>query len=215
MKRPEERLPIRVLYGINRLFTRVYHQLTIVNPPHLPEVGAAIVICNHISGLDPLLVQSAVDRRLITWMMAREYLDLPGLGKVFRTVEVIPVDRGSRETTPLRTAVRQLSSGRVVGIFPEGKISDDGDLAEFQTGAALMAIRTKTPVFPVYVEGTQRGREMLRAFATPCRAWISFGPPLDFNGFGTDRKDLQEATDFMRAAVLKEREYIVDFRNVR
>jgi 1-acyl-sn-glycerol-3-phosphate acyltransferase len=214
MKRPEDRISIRVLYGINRLFTRVYHSLTIVNGPKLPESGPAIVVCNHISGLDPLLVQSAVDRRLITWMMAREYLDLPGLGKVFRTVEVIPVERGSRETTPLRTAVRQLMAGRVVGIFPEGMIGKRG-LLEFQTGAALMAIRTKTPVFPVYIEGTQRGREMLQAFATPCRAWISFGPPLDLSRFGTDRKDLQEATDLMRAAIENEKKYIVDFRNVR
>jgi 1-acyl-sn-glycerol-3-phosphate acyltransferase len=214
MKRPEDRFTIRVLYAVNRLFTRAYHELTILRRPNLPESGRAIVVCNHISGLDPLFVQSAVDRRLITWMMAREYLATPGLGKVFQTLEIIPVDRGSRETTPLRTAVRRLTEGRVVGVFPEGGIAG-GEMLPLQTGVALMAIRTKSPVFPVYLEGTQRGREMIHAFALPCQAVISFGDPIDLSGFGHDRSELVKATALIRQGIERERINVAEFCNVR
>jgi 1-acyl-sn-glycerol-3-phosphate acyltransferase len=214
MKRPEDQFPIRVLYAVNRLFTRVYHDLTVLTPPRLPESGAAILVCNHISGLDPLFLQSAVDRRLIQWMMAKEYLDLPGLGKVFRTLEIIPIDRGSRETAPFRTALRQLKAGRVVGIFPEGKIGTGG-LLPLQTGTALLAIRTKSPVYPAYLDGTQRGREMIHAFASPCRAVVSFGAPIDLSGLETDRGSLLAATDRIRDGIEREKNKIVDFHKVR
>src|SRR6185369_16448877 len=90
--RPENRPIIRVLQAIDVCFSRLYHRLNVRSPQQLPRDGAAILVSNHISGLDPLLIQS-VCPRLIRWMMAKEYMEVFGLRWVFKRVGIIPVAR--------------------------------------------------------------------------------------------------------------------------
>ena len=159
------------------------------------------MVCNHFSSIDPVLIQSACSNRLITWMMAKEYMDLPVLGRVFRLLDVIPVDRGSRETGPLRTALRRLGEGRVIGIFPEGTFSTTGELLEFQTGVALMAIRAKVPVYPAYLDGTQRNKGMAQAFIVRSKSVVKFGPEVIFDRSDTSKENIEAATAKIRLAV--------------
>src|SRR5690348_1940276 len=79
----EDRLEIRLAQAANRMFTRIYHHTTVLSPPRLPRKGPAILVCNHVSGLDPLLVQSACPR-MIVWLMAGEYYDTKGLSWFFK-----------------------------------------------------------------------------------------------------------------------------------
>jgi 1-acyl-sn-glycerol-3-phosphate acyltransferase len=200
-KRPEDRLPIKALRAANVLFTRVYHHLEVRTPSQLPRVGPAILVCNHHSGLDPLLVQSPCNR-LITWMMAAEYYEMKSMGWIFRTVGAIPVRRANRDSASLRAAIRALEGGQVLGIFPEGRISPTEELLPFQTGVALMAIKTGVPVYPAYLTGTQRGKEMVRAFLTPNRAKLSFGPAIIFDRSSTSREALEVATEHIKNAII-------------
>jgi 1-acyl-sn-glycerol-3-phosphate acyltransferase len=184
----------------NLAFTRLYHQISIRVPPSLPPSGPAILVSNHVSGLDPLLIQSCCSR-LITFMMAREYYDLRGLNWIYRTVEAIPVERSGRDMAATRAAFRSLEQGRVLGLFPEGKIAPTRKLLPFQTGVALIAIRAQVPVFPVYLDGTQRGKEMVRALVTPNRATLTFGPAVEFDRSSMTRAALEQATEKIRAAI--------------
>lgn len=158
------------------------------------------MVCNHISGLDPMLIQSACPR-LIIWMMAKEYYDLPSLTWLYKLIEAIPVERSGRDLAATRAALRALHEGRVVGIFPEGKIETSQCLLPFQTGVALMAIKTGVPVFPAYLDGTQRGREMVDAVMHPNRATICFGPAVEFARDCTSREALERATERIKEAV--------------
>jgi 1-acyl-sn-glycerol-3-phosphate acyltransferase len=186
---------------VNTLLARVYHNLKVLTPATVPRKGPAILVCNHISPIDPILIQSTCTYRLIMWMMAKEYMDLPVLGRVFKKLDVIPVDRGTRETGPMRTAFRRLHEGRILGIFPEGKISTTNELLEFQTGVALMAIRAKVPVYPAYLDGTQRNKEMLQAFLQRSSSVIAFGPEVIFDRNDTSKETIQAATAKIKAAV--------------
>lgn len=197
---PEKRWGVRALKAFDVLFARCYHRVTVLEPPRLPRKGPAILVCNHTSGLDPVLIQSAC-RRLITWMMAKEYYDIKAIGWVFRTVEAIPVERSGRDLSSTRQALRALADGRVLGIFPEGKIETSRELLPFQTGVAMMAIKTGVPVYPAYLDGTQRNKEMLRAIALPNRATLRFGPPVEFDRSGTSKQHLEAATAQIQAAV--------------
>ena len=196
----ERRWRVRLLYAGNVLVSRVYHRVEVLRPPRLPQRGPAILVCNHVSALDPLLIQS-VCRRVVTWMMASEYYDAPGIGWVFRTVEAIPVDRSGRDLTATRAALRALAAGRIVGIFPEGRIETDHELLPFQTGVALMAIKTRVPVYPAYLDGTQRGKEMVPALLIPNQARLAFGPAVEFARSSTSREALEQATEKIRIAV--------------
>jgi 1-acyl-sn-glycerol-3-phosphate acyltransferase len=198
--RPENRPIIRLLQAADMCFSRIYHRLTVRAPQQLPRTGPAILVCNHVSGLDPLLIQS-VCPRLITWMMAREWYHLPVLGWVFRTVEAIPVDRSGRDFAATRAALRRLEAGGVLGIFPEGRIETSDELLPFQTGVAMMAIKTGVPVYPAYLDGSQRGREIAAAVITPCTAAVAFGPPVLFDRSSTSRGALEAATEAIKSAI--------------
>jgi 1-acyl-sn-glycerol-3-phosphate acyltransferase len=191
--RPENRLSIRLLQAFDVCFARIYHRVNVLAPQRLPKHGPAILICNHISGLDPMLIQS-VCPRLIVWMMAREYYEIGALRWVFKTVEAIPVDRGGRDLAATRAALRALEAGRILGVFPEGKIETSRQLLPFQTGVAMMAVKANVPVYPAYLDGTQRGKEMVHAFLYPNVANVAFGPPLEVGEATTSKEVLESVT---------------------
>ena len=198
--RPEDRLVIRLLQAFDVCFARIYHRVNVLSPQRLPKHGPAILVCNHVSGLDPMLIQS-VCPRLIVWMMAREYYEIPALKWAFKAVEAIPVDRSGRDLSATRAALRALEAGRILGVFPEGKIETTRQLLPFQTGVAMMAIKANVPVYPAYLDGTQRGKKMLQAFLYPNLASLAFGPVVEFDRSGTSKEVLQAATEQMTEAV--------------
>jgi len=134
-------------------------------------------------------------------MMAREYMDIKGTGWFYRALEVIPVERSGRDTGPLRAAIRALEAGKILGLFPEGKIATTHELLPFQTGIALMAIKTGVPVYPAYITGTQRNKDMLQACLVRNEATISFGPPVEFDRSATSKEHLESATSAIRTAI--------------
>ncbi len=191
---------MRILQAVDVCFARIYHQVNVHSRCVLPKYGSAILVSNHISSLDPLLIQS-VCPRLVTWMMAKEYFGNPVLDWVFNTVGVIPVERSGRDLSSTRAAMRALHDGRVLGVFPEGKIESDQDLLPFHTGAAMMAIKTAVDVYPVYIDGTQRKQEMLEALIKRNRCTISFGDPITPPAQDTSREALEAFTARIRNAI--------------
>jgi 1-acyl-sn-glycerol-3-phosphate acyltransferase len=204
-KRVEERAVARVAQAANAAFCRAYHRLEVRSPLRLPQGKPAILICNHISGLDPALIQS-VSRRLIVWMMAREYYEAPGLRWLFRQLHAIPVERAGRDLTATRQALRVLAGGGVLGVFPEGKIAPTPELLPFQTGVAMMAIKTGVEVYPAAIEGSQRGVSMLQAYLRPQTARLAFGEKIHFRSPPGTKPDLAEATKDLESAVRRLRQ---------
>lgn len=198
--RPENRWVIRFWQSVVVLFSRLFHTLMVRTRSQLPPIGAAILISNHISGLDPLLLQAA-SSRLIVWMMAKEYYDLKSLNWFFKIVEAIPVKRGAHDSSSMRAAIRVLQRGRVLGIFPEGRIETSEELLPFHTGVALMAIKTGVPVYPAYLDGTTRGKEMIPAVLHPNTIALRFGPKIEFDRSSTDKEVLEKATEQIKAAI--------------
>jgi 1-acyl-sn-glycerol-3-phosphate acyltransferase len=182
------------------LFSRAYHRTDVLMPQRLPRHGPAILVCNHTSGLDPALIQS-VCPRLIVWMMAREYYEIKAMKWMYDLIEVIPVDRSGRDMAATRAALRALGHGHVLGIFPEGKIAPARELLPFQSGVAMLAIRAQVPVFPAFLDGTQRGQEIALAVTMPNEATLAFGPPVEFDRSSTSREVLESATATIRDAV--------------
>ncbi len=197
----EKRLSIRALHAADVLFARVYHRLTPLNSCPIPRSGRAILVCNHTSPIDPAFLQAVCRQRLIHWMMAKEYMQLPATGWFFRTIGIIPVERSGRDTRPLRLAIRALQAESVLGVFPEGRIATSSRLLPFQTGVALLAIKANTPVYPAYLDGTQRGKEMLQACLERNDAILRFGPAVEFDRSGTSKNHLDLATAAIQRAV--------------
>jgi 1-acyl-sn-glycerol-3-phosphate acyltransferase len=104
------------LDGLNRLFLRRYHKCQI-DPVPLPEEGPALVVANHISGLDPMMMIAACQRP-VHFIIASEQYYRFGLNWLFRLGGCIPVDRSSRDDSAFRAALQALHDGKVVGLFP-------------------------------------------------------------------------------------------------
>lgn len=191
---------VRILRALNALYARLYHKITIHIPCPIPRRGPAILISNHISGLDPVLIQACCPR-LIRWMMAREYFEQKPLSGIYKAVGAIPVQRSGRDMAATRIAMRALRRGFVIGIFPEGKIETKRELLPFHSGIGLMALKTRAPVYPVYLDGTQRGKEMIPALAFPQTTRIAFSGPVTLSDLGAERHDVELATERIQASV--------------
>jgi len=143
--------PNALLRAINRLFCRHWHRLE-SEPPPLPS-GGVILAGNHISGLDPLLVQASVDRP-VAFMMAREYYQsMWYIRWGFDLVGAIPVNPGGANRQALRRAIEVVGAGGVLCIFPEGAANPPEPLARVLPGTALISAETGAPVIPFHISG--------------------------------------------------------------
>jgi 1-acyl-sn-glycerol-3-phosphate acyltransferase len=157
------------LDGLNRLFCRHYHRLPLVSLP-LPLAGPALVVSNHVSGLDPLLLLASSPRPL-RFLIAREEYERPLLRWLFRSIGCIPVDRGTRPEQALRAALRALLAGEVVALFPHGRIHlDHHPPRPLKPGVVWLARQARCPVLPVRVDGVRGQGHVLAAVALRGRA---------------------------------------------
>ncbi len=128
---------------------------------HIPETGPVLVVCNHISYLDPLYTSVFVHRRgrIPRFLAKQDLFGLPGIGRVMTAAGQIPVRRGSTEAgDSLRHAEQALADGKAVLIYPEGTITRDPDHWPMvaHTGVARLALHADVPVVPVVHWGTHQ-----------------------------------------------------------
>jgi 1-acyl-sn-glycerol-3-phosphate acyltransferase len=137
------------------LFHTVY-PVTLHNTEHLSLKGPYILICNHLSGLDPVCVAHAVNHEEISFLAKKELMKGRFAGWFLRTVHAIPVDRHNFDIAAMRACTQALREGRVLGIFPEGTRFKKGNMEELEAGVALLALRSSVPVVPMYIHGKLR-----------------------------------------------------------
>jgi len=117
------------------------------------------VVCNHVSYVDALVI-SAGCRRPIRWVMHHGIFKVPVLSFVFRTAKAIPIAPAHEDEAMLERAygsiAQELADGQLVGIFPEGKLTRDGEMNEFRSGIMKILERTPVPVIPMALSGLWR-----------------------------------------------------------
>jgi 1-acyl-sn-glycerol-3-phosphate acyltransferase len=165
---------LNTLDGLNRIFCKRYHRLR-ADPVGLPEHGAALVVANHVSGLDPLLLIAACKRPL-RFVIAQEEYDRWWLRWLFKRLNLIPVRRSRDPQKALYAARRALEQGEVVALFPQGRMHRDDEPLKFKRGVVLLSAITGAPIHPMRLEGIRgqgltvaavfvRSRARVRAFA--------------------------------------------------
>lgn len=181
--------------GIFYPFVRLYLGLTRDGLEHLPRGGPAILVSNHVSYMDAILLGSAAPRPIhfivLQWMH-----DLLVLRWFYWGMGTIPVRAGS-DARGIRNALRTLRQGDVVGVFPEGTRSPDGRLGDARPGAALLAALSKAPVVPVFIDGALDSMPVGSRFPSPARVHVRFGAPLRFPA-GQDAHDREAIDRFAR-----------------
>lgn len=179
------------LYLLNVALCRMLWRATVSGPLAEPSDRGAVVVCNHRAGIDPCFIEIAT-RRVVHWMVAKEYWSVPVLGWFFRVVEAIPVSRGGIDTAATKAAIRYAEQGELVGMFPEGRINrTDRVLLPGRSGAALVALKARVPVIPCYIHGSPYGGTIWSSFFMPARVHVHIGPPIDLSEYFGREKDRQ------------------------
>ena len=143
---------LRFIVGI---IFRIIYRIEIVNKDNIPKEGRFLLCSNHISIFDPIILSIIVPRE-IAWMGKKELFENKLLAKLFYKLGVFPVDRNEAELSTIKHAMKLLKNEGILGIFPEGTRVKEMDIENAKPGVALIAIKTKSPILPVYIEGTYK-----------------------------------------------------------
>lgn len=165
--------------------------------------GGALLLANHESFLDPLLVGLPLQRP-VSYLARHSLFPVPVLGGLLRRTYVLPINREAAGTGSLREAARRLRHGFYVGVFPEGTRTSGGRLAELKPGFISLLRHSEVPVVPVGIAGggavLPRGAAVLR----PGRVRVVFGEPLEWSRVAplTRRGCEQELLELVRVQLL-------------
>lgn len=167
----------------------VVYRLRVDGEENVPREGGCMIVCNHVSFIDWFVIMAAV-RRPIRFVMYHRFMKIPVLSFLFRQARVIPIAGGREKPKVLSRAFdrihQELNDGWLVCIFPEGDITEDGELGPFKGGIDKILSRDEVPVVPMAISGLwgsffsrKHGNPMTKPFRRVwSRVWLTIGEPI-------------------------------------
>ena len=138
------------------LLIHTIHRVNTVDVERIPDEGPAVLVCNHVSYVDAIVI-GAASPRPIRFVMDHRIFKTPFLGWIFRTAKAIPIAPSKEDPFMMERAyvdiAEALHQGDLVCIFPEGKLTTTGEMNEFRGGVAKIVERSKVPVIPMALRG--------------------------------------------------------------
>jgi acyl-[acyl-carrier-protein]-phospholipid O-acyltransferase/long-chain-fatty-acid--[acyl-carrier-protein] ligase len=170
------------------LLTHTFYRIEVRGAEQLPRRGPALLVCNHISFVDPFLI-GACTQRFIRFLMYRHFYAIPGIHGLAKLMGAIPIsenDRPREMVASLRAAQERLREGDLVCIFAEGAITRTGNLLPFRRGFERITRGLSVPIIPVHLDRVwgsvfsfERGRFFFKwPRRIPYQVTVSFGSPL-------------------------------------
>ncbi|MDH5285447.1 MAG: 1-acyl-sn-glycerol-3-phosphate acyltransferase [Betaproteobacteria bacterium] len=155
----------------------------------IPDEGACVIACNHVSYVDAVVISACV-RRPIRFVMDHRIFATPVLGFLFREMRTIPIapakEDAQRKERAFADVARALREGEIVGIFPEGRLTEDGEMQPFRPGLERIVRETPVPVVPMALSGlwgsffsrSHNGKAMRRWRGMFSRIALTAGEPI-------------------------------------
>jgi acyl-[acyl-carrier-protein]-phospholipid O-acyltransferase / long-chain-fatty-acid--[acyl-carrier-protein] ligase len=177
-------LPQDVLRVVGLFFARLRYSVRAVGVDHLPENGGALIVCNHVSYVDTIIL-SLASPRPIRFMSHESFFKTPLLGSILRVFGAIPI-APNRAKDALRRASDCIRAGELVCIYPEGQLTRTGCLMELKSGFEIIARHAQCPVIVAHLDGLwgsiysfEEGRYFTKLpRGLRRRATVSFAEPL-------------------------------------
>ncbi|MBU5293210.1 1-acyl-sn-glycerol-3-phosphate acyltransferase [Anaerosalibacter bizertensis] len=163
----------RLCYFIGNVVFRIIFRFKVTGKHNIPKEGKVILCSNHISDLDPLILGLAIPRN-IRFMAKKELFENKFLGGLVNALGAFPVDRKAADLSAIRNSLNVLKNDEVLGIFPEGTRVTEENIENAKPGIALISIKAKAPVIPIYIESKYKVFSKIK---------INIGEPIYFNEY--------------------------------
>lgn len=160
---------------------------------HFPKEGGVLICSNHIHALDPPVV-GILAPRPVHFMAKEELFNAPILKTLIPRLNAFPVKRGMSDREAMRKAIQLLKEGNVVGLFPEGTRSKDGQLKKGLAGAGFFALRGNAVVVPTAIVGPYKPFKRLK---------VVYGEPMDMTAFRDQKASAEVVTEAIMAEIQK------------
>lgn len=178
---------------------RIFYPWRVIGRENIPAEGPVIICSNHISNWDPPLLGSPLTRQ-VHFMAKDDLFKIPVLNWLITQFGAFPVKRGGGDRAAIRATLDLLKNGKILGIFPEGTRSKNGQLGEGKSGTALFALRSDAVVIPVAIIGPYK---LFRPVT------IVYGKPVDLTAYKS-RKDTSDAVADATLHIMREIQQLID-----
>ena len=197
-------VPWKYLQVLARVLTTFLFDLKIDGLENIPVSGGVLIVSNHQSYLDPVLLAVRLNRPLNYIAKSELFKNRYGAWFLRSVLNAFPVRQGTNDVGAVRETIRRLHDGHALNIFPEGGRTEDGEIAKLQKGVALIVRRANVPIVPAVIVGS------FRAWPIGRRVWhvspiqIRYGTAMDLAGLERDEilatidRTLREMFDDLR-----------------
>ncbi len=169
-----------------RILTTVLFDLKVYGHKNMPRTGGVLLVSNHQSYLDPVLVGVRLDRPL-SYMARSGLFRNPLLAVVIRWLNAFPVRQGEGDVGAVKETIARLQEGHALNIFPEGSRTEDGTLLPMEKGVGLVIRRAKVPVVPVVLDGSFQAWPKGRVIFRPAKIRMLYGKPMNLSELKGDQ----------------------------
>ncbi|HET6912022.1 MAG TPA: MFS transporter [Rhodanobacteraceae bacterium] len=203
-------VPEFLMRFVDWLLISLFYRVHCDGLERIPDDGPALLVCNHVSFMDALIIMGSV-RRPVRFVMYHKIFRIPVLSFVFRTAKAIPIAGAKEDPAMLQRAFAQidqaLAEGELVCVFPEGSLSNDGEIAAFRPGIEKILAQRPVPVVPLALRGlwhsmwSRRDSKLGRArLPRRFRARIALLAGSIVDGAATSAADLEQRVRQLRGA---------------
>jgi 1-acyl-sn-glycerol-3-phosphate acyltransferase len=179
----------------------LFFRYRIEGEENLPDTGGVVLASNHNYGIDFILLGGTARRQVYFMAKAESFRINPLLSWFLRNTGVFPVERNKQDIGAIRTAVRIVKDGKILGMFPEGTRSKDGMLQRGKTGTARIALTAGAMVVPAVVIGSPAVFDGWWKLKPRPEVIVRYGPPLRWEGSERGEKAAQIFTEQIMAAI--------------
>jgi len=191
--------------NLSALYCRLWPRTRRVGICTVPLEGPVILAANHNSTLDPFVLAATSPNRVPGYMIAVEYARIPLFSRLVKAVECVPVTRSGIDTASVKAALRHLASGKLLGIFPQGRVQDPAEPPKVLAGVGMLALRSGATVIPAHVSGIAYSDGVIGPFFRRHHAEVRYGPPIDLSpwqGREKDRAAHREVAEHIMQAIM-------------
>jgi len=160
-----------------RSITSLLFDLRVQGQEYIPPTGGVLIVSNHQSCLDPVVLGAQLQRPL-DYIAKSELFQNRLAARILRSLNAFPVHQGHADVSAVKETIHRLQEGHLLNIYPEGARTEDGEIARLQRGVALIVKRAKVAVIPAVIDGAFEAWPIHRKLFRPYPIRIRFGPPM-------------------------------------